>query len=59
MKKLSASDSLSDEASVNLNELILSLEYFSFKAIDSNKAINCLPLLTLHEYLTTDVVKNI
>ena len=59
MKKLSDEDSFSDEVTLNLGELISSLEYFTLRSIDSNKGIKCLPLLNLYEHITTDIVKNI
>lgn len=36
-----------------------SLDYFSLKAIDSNKSINALPLINLYEHLAVDITKKV
>ena len=58
IRKLSSEDSFCDEVTLNLAELISSLEYFALRSIDSNRSINCLPLLNLYEHIATDIVKN-
>lgn len=59
LTKLSEKDSFSDEATINLSELIHSLEYFSLRMIDMGISIQALPMLNLLEHLSIDIIKNI
>lgn len=56
--QISDNDPLSDEATINITELINGLEYFSLRIMDMGFPIRALPLINLYEWLVTDIVKD-
>lgn len=48
LTKLSEQDVLEDEATVNLSELVSSLEYFAVRMIDTGCSTQSLPLINLY-----------
>lgn len=59
LTKLSQQDVLEDEATLNLSELVSSLEYFALRLIDTGCSTQSLPLVNLYEHIAIDVAKNV
>jgi hypothetical protein len=58
LKGLTEKDFLGEEPTISLSELVSCLEYFSLRSIDMGNAIQSLPLLSLYEHLSTDILKH-